>query len=213
MIQDEQDEAVNVDTKTYWRLLKMSGGWFIFFLVNVSMWCYVFCSIAGDFYTQQWAYQSQEEQSEKFEYYVIIIFSFSFGVVLFIILRVLMLLLMSLRSARIAHNYILKHVMQAPINLFYDVTPIGKILNRFSKDLQVLDNSLCFNMGSFLAQGYNALAALVVATIAVRWILVAVLFMIVSGVCLFKFVLTGYKDLNRIESVTKSPMLSLLQET
>jgi hypothetical protein len=33
----------------------------------------------------------------------------------------------------------LAKVLRAPINLFYDVTPIGKILNRFSKDLQVMD--------------------------------------------------------------------------
>lgn len=33
-------------------------------------------------------------------------------------------------------------VMKAPINLFYDVTPTGTILNRFSKDLQVLDNQV-----------------------------------------------------------------------
>jgi ABC-type multidrug transport system fused ATPase/permease subunit len=72
---------------------------------------------------------------------------------------------------------------------------------------------LCFNIGGFLACFYNGLAALIVASIAVRWILVAVVLMLICGICLFKFVLTGYKDLNRVESVTKSPMLSLLQET
>jgi ABC-type multidrug transport system fused ATPase/permease subunit len=175
--------------------------------------CYVFCSIAGDFYTQKWAYEPEEEQRDNFEKYVIIIFAFAFGVVLFIIIRVMLLVTSSLRAAGVAHNYILQNVMQAPINLFYDVTPIGKILNRFSKDLLILDNSLCFNIGTLLACTYNSLASLLVASFAVQWILVAVLFMVVSGVCLFRFVLTGYKELNRLESVTKSPMLSHLQET
>ena len=48
----------------------------------------------------------------------------------------------------------LAKVLRAPINLFYDVTPIGKILNRFSKDLQVMDQQLCFIIGSFLACFY-----------------------------------------------------------
>lgn len=33
-------------------------------------------------------------------------------------------------------------VLAAPINLFYDVTPIGRILNKFSKDLCSLDNCI-----------------------------------------------------------------------
>lgn len=29
----------------------------------------------------------------------------------------------------------LSKVMCAPVNLYYDITPIGRILNKFSKDL------------------------------------------------------------------------------
>lgn len=31
-------------------------------------------------------------------------------------------------------------VFWAPINLYYDVTPTGRILNKFSKDLDQVDN-------------------------------------------------------------------------
>jgi ABC-type multidrug transport system fused ATPase/permease subunit len=37
------------------------------------------------------------------------------------------------------HNTVIEKVMSAPVNLFFDVTPIGKILNRFSRDLEILD--------------------------------------------------------------------------
>jgi len=32
------------------------------------------------------------------------------------------------------HEDMLSKVLNAPINLYFDVTPIGRILNRFSKD-------------------------------------------------------------------------------
>jgi ABC-type multidrug transport system fused ATPase/permease subunit len=144
---------------------------------------------------------------------VILIFSFAFGAMIFIIIRVIILLFMSLRTAKIAHDSILKKVFQGPINLFFDVTPVGKILNRFSKDMMVLDNRLCFNIGSFFSRFYQALAALFVAALAVRWILVAILIFIMFGFCLFRYVLRAYKETNRVESVTKSPTLSFLQET
>lgn len=41
-------------------------------------------------------------------------------------------------------------VLRAPINLYFDVTPTGTILNRFSKDLTVLDNNFAYSIGNFL---------------------------------------------------------------
>lgn len=57
----------------------------------------------------------------------------------FVFMRVLILICGNVRAIKILHNTMLKTVLCAPINLFYDVTPIGKILNRFSKDLMVMD--------------------------------------------------------------------------
>jgi ABC-type multidrug transport system fused ATPase/permease subunit len=45
-------------------------------------------------------------------------------------------------------------VLRAPVNLFFDVTPTGTIMNRFSKDLQVLDNNIAFSIGDGLVKFY-----------------------------------------------------------
>jgi ABC-type multidrug transport system fused ATPase/permease subunit len=45
-------------------------------------------------------------------------------------------------------------VLRAPINLFFDVTPTGTIMNRFSKDLQVLDTEIAFSFGALLIMAY-----------------------------------------------------------
>ena len=107
----------------------------------------------------------------------------------------------------------LAKVLRAPINLFYDVTPIGKILNRFSKDLQVMDQQLCFIIGSFLACFYQAIAAVVVAVYVVPYIIVVVGIMLFASIFVFKMVIKGYKECYRLDAVTKSPILSFLQET
>ena len=72
----------------------------------------------------------------------------------------------------------LAKVMNAPINLYFDVTPIGRILNRFSKDLNVLETQLLWPLGGFLAMAYQGLSVLIIATIVVKWILLLLPFLI-----------------------------------
>lgn len=45
------------------------------------------------------------------------------------------------RAARILHELLLDNVLKAPLQ-FFDVTPLGRILSRFSKDVDVVDTSL-----------------------------------------------------------------------
>jgi len=40
-----------------------------------------------------------------------------------------------LSSSKYLHDNVLRAVLKAPVNIYFDVTPIGRILNRFSKDL------------------------------------------------------------------------------
>ena len=41
-------------------------------------------------------------------------------------------------------------VSKAPINLYFDQTPIGRILTKFSKDLTHLENRLLFDTQSLV---------------------------------------------------------------
>ena len=115
------------------------------------MCCFIFCNIAATYYTQKWAYADPEEQQDKLTFYVIVIFAFTVGMGIFIFFRVTLFIIPQLKVSSVLHNRLIKRVFQAPINLFYDVTPIGKILNRFSKDLAIIDEQVFFDFGTFLA--------------------------------------------------------------
>lgn len=45
------------------------------------------------------------------------------------------------RAARLLHELLLDNVLKAPLQ-FFEVTPLGRILSRFSKDVDVVDSSL-----------------------------------------------------------------------
>ena len=44
------------------------------------------------------------------------------------------------------HTDIMMKVMNAPVNTFFDITPVGKILVRFSKDLEVFKGPLFWSI-------------------------------------------------------------------
>ncbi|KAG8311148.1 hypothetical protein J6590_048739 [Homalodisca vitripennis] len=47
------------------------------------------------------------------------------------------------------HNYMLNNILHSP-GSFFDTTPVGRILNRFSKDVDTLDNTLPQNIFSLI---------------------------------------------------------------
>lgn len=52
-----------------------------------------------------------------------------------------MLYLSCWNAARKVHNKFLSHIFKVPMS-FFDTTPIGRILSRFSKDIDILDVTL-----------------------------------------------------------------------
>ena len=103
--------------------------------------------------------------------------------------------------------------MAAPINLYFDVTPIGRILNRFSKDLGDVESSLSWEIGTFMAMMYQAMAVFVVAGIVLPWVIIALPILSIVAIHLYQKSITAFRETTRIERMTKSPLLSLFSET
>ena len=93
------------------------------------------------------------------------------------------------------------------------MTPVGKILNRFSKDLAVIDEQIYYNLGGFLVCLWQTIACLIISALAVPYILAVIFVFLIIATCLFIYSMKAYKDCYRIESVTMSPILSYMQET
>ncbi len=103
-------------------------------------------------------------------------------------------------------------VFRAPINLYFDVTPIGRVLNKFTKDMSTWDTEIAWSYGSGLVQAYQVLGGIIVTCVTVPWVLFLVPFVGAAAVYYFRKVITAYKETTRIESLTRSPLVSFLSE-
>lgn len=115
-------------------------------------------------------------------------------------------------AAKIIHSKLLTTVMAAKIT-FFDLTPAGRILNRFSSDLFTVDDSLPFIMNIFLAQLVGVVCPIIVCIYAVPWIV-----LVLAPLGFFLFDLQSKyrpasRDLKRINSVSLSPIYTHFTDT
>jgi len=79
----------------------------------------------------------------------------------FVVVYALLFALMSVHASRILHSRMLANILRAPM-MFFDTTPIGRILNRFSRDVETVDGLLPFNTRSWLSTFFNVVATIIV---------------------------------------------------
>jgi len=106
----------------------------------------------------------------------------------------------------------LKKVWNAPINLYFDITPTGVILNRFSKDIQMLDIIIPFSIRSQLGNYVVLLSVVVITAYNVIWVLLVIPFILVIMIYFMKRFSRTLKESSRMENVTASPVLTHIGE-
>ncbi|GFU64956.1 canalicular multispecific organic anion transporter 1, partial [Trichonephila clavipes] len=70
----------------------------------------------------------------------------------------LLLVFGATRASERYHRFMLNSVMKSPM-FFFDTTPVGRIINRFTTDLEVLDNQLIYQIEGWFNCIFSAIAS------------------------------------------------------
>ncbi|KAM0162850.1 hypothetical protein ACHAQE_001634 [Botrytis cinerea] len=118
----------------------------------------------------------------------------------------------SLTASWRIHENLMKAVTRAKFK-FFDSTPLGQLMNRFSKDLEAVDQEV-----APIAIGVMSCALAIVVTVALitaitPGFLIAGIFISAMYFFVGKFYLRSSRDLKRIESIQRSPLFQQFGET
>ncbi|KAL8957976.1 MAG: hypothetical protein Q9193_004876, partial [Seirophora villosa] len=114
----------------------------------------------------------------------------------------------SVRASHVLFDNVISRVLRAPLR-WLDTVPVGRILNRFTADFSVLDSRLVNDIAEFL------FTLLELYGISIAGFLVSPVIIIFAGVSVGVAViirtryLNGAREVKRLESIAKSPILEL----
>ena len=109
------------------------------------------------------------------------------------------------------HNRLLDAIMRLPSS-FFDTNPSGRIINRFSRDTEIMDSVLPMSLmqvGSCIA---NYISTLILISVAVQWFLIALPPLTILYFVIQRYYIPLARELQRLEAVTRSPIYATFGE-
>ena len=173
-------------------------------------------SIASFFWLQRWGDESSDNKdlsTEKtYRYLAIYAAIGAVSIILQGIKNVFTVIHASHASSNM-HDHLFRGIMETSIS-FFDHTPMGRILNRFSADLEVIDLGISLAYNFFVTECVHFLGALVAITAASKGILLLV---IIPLTFLYRRIQSHYKtaliNIRRYENVSRSPVVADFNQT
>eukprot|EP00019_Armaparvus_languidus_P007992 CAMPEP_0168601030 /NCGR_PEP_ID=MMETSP0420-20121227/13180_1 /TAXON_ID=498008 /ORGANISM="Pessonella sp." /LENGTH=1006 /DNA_ID=CAMNT_0008639321 /DNA_START=1053 /DNA_END=4070 /DNA_ORIENTATION=+ len=134
------------------------------------------------------------------------------GETLFISLIGLFMVGFSLNVSRHLHAGMLRSLMKAPM-AFFDATPVGRIVNRFSFDLDMVDFRLPFLFQQFFVMLFRSFAVLVVVALTSAYAIIGLIIVAILIYLLTRYYRKAAIEIQRVEAVSRSPIFAHFNET
>jgi ABC-type multidrug transport system fused ATPase/permease subunit len=154
-----EDQVVGkVDFTIFREYIELNGGIFRFaVLVSLAMFFWIASLTAASIIIERWCEDPEADQDYLYIYIALSILSN-----IFIFFRAYTLVLSGAKQGEKVHKSMMKSLLYASLGNFYNRIPIGRIINRLTKDLRQLDEEIGFAIGNVLVNFFSLLSTLTI---------------------------------------------------
>ncbi|RAK89414.1 P-loop containing nucleoside triphosphate hydrolase protein [Aspergillus costaricaensis CBS 115574] len=196
-----QDYIQQSGTRSYWMCLVMA-----FLSYSVLM-------LSRTWLLGKWSqsYQSQaSDEQYNVSYYAKIYITLSVLVCTVGATRSYFAMIGSLRASEVLFRRFLHQVLRTPLR-WIDTVPLGRILNRFSNDFNLVDSQLGDDMRAILSYGMDVLMAVVPSLIINPLSLISSFILGLITARYANWYLVAARQIKRLDSVARSPIYDHLE--
>ena len=204
-------DSLMIDMESLKVIINYSGGLFFVILLILINIIWKLCESGSDYILMVWSSDSKMNE-RKNKIFLTTYALISLGAILFIFSRNFAIVRAIMEFNQKMHDTLIKKLLKAPINLFYDLVPRSHILNRLSKDL---DSSIKFfwSVSSSSRLLFELLSCLIIAFLFNVFCVIPYPLMLFMEYRIFCFYIKGGRALNSLETIARSPITTKFSET
>jgi ATP-binding cassette, subfamily C (CFTR/MRP), member 4 len=140
-----------------------------------------------------------------------VIWAWGSAVVVLAVIRARVCFRLAIRASRQLHDQMAQAMIRAPI-AFFDTNPLGRILNRFSADVGILDDQLPPTLFDFWTLSFVVLGAVATTIATLPFVLIALPFIGAYFWSVRRVFVTSTRELKRLEGLARSPIYAMMSE-
>ncbi|KAK7393348.1 hypothetical protein VNO78_21901 [Psophocarpus tetragonolobus] len=213
LVQEEERVRGRVSMKVYLSYMAAAYKGLLIPLIIVAQTLFQFLQIASNWW-MAWANPQTEGDQPKVTPTVLLLvyMALAFGSSWFIFVRAVLVATFGLAASQKLFFNMLRSIFHAPMS-FFDSTPAGRILNRVSIDQSVVDLDIPFRLGGFASSTIQLIGIVAVMTDVTWQVLLLVVPMAIVCLWMQKYYMASSRELVRIVSIQKSPIIHLFGES
>jgi ABC-type multidrug transport system fused ATPase/permease subunit len=118
----------------------------------------------------------------------------------------------SIGASKRIHRQLMESITRAKFR-FFDSTPLGQIMNRFSKDIEAIDQEVAPVAVGFVHCLFSIITIIILISAITPGFLIAGFFITILYFLIGRFYISSSRDLKRLESIQRSPLYQQFGET
>ncbi|KAF0683639.1 Aste57867_24346 [Aphanomyces stellatus] len=216
LVLEEERVDGSVSASVYLDYLEAGGGWCTMWWLAFVLALWQALSIAGDLWLNVWSGTATTETSAEFVnesgYYLSIYAALSVAGALSTSFRSMVVYGSGLKASQQLFDRMTHALLRAPMR-FFDQNPVGRILNRYTNDMGTVDVDIPFTLGYVSSVTFLAGCTLATAMYMTQYMGLLILPLVYIYVAMGQFYVKPARELERVNKITKSPLLNLITES